>query len=88
MVREHTGDQNMYWLGVGFSSDKHPCLAVNPKGQLQIPKTPPRLSGEEVWQVRSFSKKVLLILEIQSEATAEDAEDEEDGKYEHFGWQQ
>jgi hypothetical protein len=26
-VKEHTGDQKVYWLGVGLSSDKGSCLA-------------------------------------------------------------
>jgi hypothetical protein len=78
-VKEHTGDQKVYWLGVGLSSGKGSCLAVNPS-QFQMSKTPPRLSGEEVRRVRSFSKKVLLILGIYSEAIVEDAEDEEDGE--------
>jgi hypothetical protein len=82
-VKEHTGDQKVYWLGVGFSSDKGSCLAVHPKSQFQMSKTPSRLSHKEVWQIRSFSRKVLLILDIYSEATAEDAEDEEDAEEFH-----
>ena len=54
----------------------HSCMAANPKNQFILSKTPPRLSGKKVCQVRSFSKKALLILELYSEAVAEDEEDD------------
>jgi hypothetical protein len=83
-VKEHTGDQKVHWLGVGFSFNKGSCLAVNPKSRFQISKTLPHFSGKEVWQVCSFSNKVLLILDIYSEATAEHAGNEEFGEDFHF----
>jgi hypothetical protein len=38
-------------------------------------KTPPRLSGKESREVRSFLKKVMLTLELYDQATTEDAQD-------------
>ena len=43
-VKEYTGDQKVYWIGIGSSRAKP---SVNPKSQFEIHKTPPRLSGKE-----------------------------------------
>jgi hypothetical protein len=73
-VKEYTGDERVYWVGIGCSAAKP---SVNPKSQFLLFKTPPRLSGKESREVRSFSKKVLLMVELYDQTTAEDAKDGE-----------
>jgi hypothetical protein len=72
-VKQYTGADTVYWVGIGCSASQP---SVNPKSQFELFKTPPRLSGKESREVRSFSKKVMLMLELHDQTTTEDAQDE------------
>jgi hypothetical protein len=73
-VKEYTGDERVYWVGIGCLVAKP---SVNPKSQFLLFKTPAQLSGKESREVRSFSKKVFLMVELYDQTTAEDAKDGE-----------
>jgi hypothetical protein len=74
MVKQYTGADRVYWVGLGCSASQP---SVNPKSQFELFKTPPRLSGKESRGVRSFLKKVMLMLELYDQTTTEDAQQDE-----------
>jgi arabinogalactan endo-1,4-beta-galactosidase len=69
-VKQYTGADRVCWVGIGYSASQP---SVNPISQFKLFKKPPRLSGKESRGVRSFSKKVMLMLELYNQATTEDA---------------